>query len=165
MPYDKDEEKALYGEAELKKVAAELIESTAQLRDMRDYARDNHYVETAKHLNKVLEVVAKSRAGHASAVQLNEIKIAITKAKASMRIEKEQIFSSLRSSKSTFQPVFDNYTNFFSPRNKFEVLVDKLEKLGQKKPPASSRFFQLKSVVSHSFIVVAESAKKTFQKR
>lgn len=141
---------------EIRKLFQELQEAIVQLQAMRDYARDNGKTETEQHLNNVLgsfEAV-KKRYGTAFMIKTGKMaegtataKAALREAKAGMRskdnhdrAEIAEILSLLRTSH--LQTVYENFSDFCSPRNKFEMLIEKVgdfEKTQQAKN--SPRFF------------------------
>ena len=138
---------------EIRKIFQEMQEAIVQLQAMRDYARDNGKIETEQHLNDVLQSfeAVKKRYGTAFMIKTGEgttkAKAALREAKAGMRgrdnhdrAEIAEILSLLRTSH--LQTVYENFSDFCSPRNKFEALVEKVSDFEKTQPAKNSpRFF------------------------
>ncbi len=157
MPYEYEEgddalEKSTQGHtvgAKARELFQEIQEDVARLRAMYDYLQingNNEYSDTEKHLMSVLKSFDGLKRRYGSAEVLNEIKktaytegqlnndqiakarVVLGEAKKNASKDKVGIFSLLRASHSPdSQSIYDTAHDFFSPRNKLEILLDKLD--------------------------------------
>jgi len=167
--------------AETRKLFQEMQEAIIHLQEMRDYARENGSARTEKYLSDVIDSFQQLLKKYGSAEVINEIqKSSYLPGKAASDKRIETVKAALKAAKhndaknemrdiltllrtSRFQVIYENFNDFSAQRNKFEVLIERIDNFEKthksKHAKNSPQFFSTQPATSQPFPQVAFAGK------